>query len=43
MQDHAGTIVNSGGFDMATTMKTLARDGHIANVPGGEKIAPEAF
>jgi glutamate dehydrogenase (NAD(P)+) len=43
MQDHAGTIVSPGGFDMASTMKALARDGHIANVPGGEKIANEAF
>jgi glutamate dehydrogenase (NAD(P)+) len=43
MQDHTGTLVAPGGFDMATTMATLHRDRGIANVTGGERLDGEAF
>src|SRR6185295_10879070 len=43
MQDHTGTLVNPGGFDMATTMAAITHDAGIANVKGGERIDGEAF
>ena len=43
MQDHTGTLVKPDGFDMASTMEVLKRDGGIADVPGGEAIDREAF
>jgi glutamate dehydrogenase (NAD(P)+) len=43
MQDHAGTLVNPRGFDMATTMPAITHDAGIANVKGGEWIDNESF
>src|SRR5436189_3591988 len=38
MQDHTGTLVSPGGFDMATTMAAISHDAGIAHVKGGERI-----
>jgi hypothetical protein len=43
MQDHTGTLVSPGGFDMATTMAAITHDSGIANVKGGERIDNESF
>jgi glutamate dehydrogenase (NAD(P)+) len=43
MQDHTGTLVNAGGFDMATTMAAITHERGIADVKGGERIDNEAF
>jgi glutamate dehydrogenase (NAD(P)+) len=43
MQDHTGTLVNPGGFDMASTMGAITHEAGIANVRGGERIDNEAF
>jgi glutamate dehydrogenase (NAD(P)+) len=43
MQDHTGTRVNPAGFDMATCMGAIRRDGSIAGVEEGEKVSNESF
>ena len=43
VQDHTGTLVNPKGFDMATTMEVLKRDGGIANYGDAERIDNERF
>jgi glutamate dehydrogenase (NAD(P)+) len=43
MQDHTGTLVLPAGFDMASTMEVLRRDGGIANIAGAGRIDAEAF
>src|SRR5689334_11668004 len=43
MQDHTGTRVHPGGFDMATTMPAITHESGIKNVKGGERIHNEAF
>ncbi|MEO8081991.1 MAG: Glu/Leu/Phe/Val dehydrogenase, partial [Caldimonas sp.] len=43
MQDHTGTLVNPAGFDLATVMAVLKRDGGIVRVEGAEPISEEAF
>ena len=43
MQDHTGTLVKPGGFDMAPTMAAITHDAGIANVKGGERIDNESF
>ena len=43
VQDHTGTLVNPKGFDMATTMDVLKRDGGIAEYRDAERIDNEAF
>ncbi|MEO7337625.1 MAG: Glu/Leu/Phe/Val dehydrogenase [Caldimonas sp.] len=43
MQDHTGTLVNPKGFDMASTIEVLRRDGAIAECKGCERIDDEAF
>ncbi|MGY4831415.1 Glu/Leu/Phe/Val family dehydrogenase [Sphaerotilaceae bacterium SBD11-9] len=43
VQDHTGTLVNPKGFDMATTMEVLKRDGGIANYKDAERIDNEDF
>jgi glutamate dehydrogenase (NAD(P)+) len=42
MQDHTGTVVSPQGFDMASTMEVLRREGGIAGCTG-ETIANEDF
>jgi hypothetical protein len=43
MQDHTGTLASPGGFDLATVMEVLKRDGGIARIPDAEPIDEEAF
>ena len=43
MQDHTGTLVLPAGFDMASTIEVLRRDGGIANIEGAGRIDAEAF
>jgi len=43
MQDHTGTLVLPSGFDMASTMDVLKREGGIAGVQGAGSIDNEAF
>jgi glutamate dehydrogenase (NAD(P)+) len=43
VQDHTGTLVNPKGFDMATTMEVLKRDGGIAKYPNAERVDNEEF
>jgi glutamate dehydrogenase (NAD(P)+) len=43
VQDHTGTLVNPKGFDIATTMEVLKRDGGIANYREAERIDGESF
>jgi len=43
MQDHTGTRVHPAGFDMASTMTAVRRDGSIAGVEEGERVANESF
>jgi glutamate dehydrogenase (NAD(P)+) len=43
LQDHTGTRVHPAGFDMASTMAAVRRDGSIAGVEEGERVANEAF
>ncbi|GAP35044.1 Glu/Leu/Phe/Val dehydrogenase [Piscinibacter sakaiensis] len=43
VQDHTGSRVAPAGFDMATMMDTLRREGGVAGCPGGEAIDDEAF
>ena len=42
MQDHTGTVVSPQGFDMASTLEVLRREGGIAGCTG-ETIANEDF
>jgi glutamate dehydrogenase (NAD(P)+) len=43
VQDHTGTLVNPKGFEMATTMEVLRREGGIAGYRDAERIDSEAF
>ncbi|MEO9068372.1 MAG: Glu/Leu/Phe/Val dehydrogenase, partial [Caldimonas sp.] len=43
MQDHTGTLLNPGGFDMATTMAAITHDAGISQVRGGDRAEAEAF
>ena len=43
MQDHTGTLAAPAGFDMATVMEVLKRDGGIARIPQAEPIDEESF
>jgi glutamate dehydrogenase (NAD(P)+) len=43
MQDHTGTLVNPGGFDMATTMPAITHEAGISQVRGGDRAEAEAF
>jgi glutamate dehydrogenase (NAD(P)+) len=43
VQDHTGTLVNPKGFDMATTMEVLKRDGGIAGYKDAERVDNEDF
>jgi glutamate dehydrogenase (NAD(P)+) len=43
VQDHTGTLVNPKGFDMATTMEVLKRDGGIGNYKEAERVDNEEF
>ena len=43
MQDHTGTLACPPGFDTATVMEVLKRDGGIARIPDAEPIDEEAF
>ena len=42
VQDHTGTVVSPQGFDIASTLEVVRREGGIAGCPG-EKIADEDF
>ena len=43
MQDHTGTLFNGDGFDMATIVEVLKRDGGIFRIEGAEPLDAEAF
>ena len=43
VQDHTGTLVNAKGFEMASTMEVLRRDGGIAGYQDAERVDDEAF
>ena len=43
MQDHTGTLFNGDGFDMATVVEVLKRDGGIFRIEGAEPLDAEAF
>jgi glutamate dehydrogenase (NAD(P)+) len=43
VQDHTGTLVNPKGFEMATTMDVLRREGGIAGYRDAERADGEAF
>jgi glutamate dehydrogenase (NAD(P)+) len=43
VQDHTGTLVNPKGFEMATTMEVLRREGGIAGYRDAERVDTEAF
>jgi glutamate dehydrogenase (NAD(P)+) len=43
VQDHTGTLVNPKGFDMATTMEVLKREGGIAGYKDAERVDNEDF
>ncbi|MEO8154516.1 MAG: Glu/Leu/Phe/Val dehydrogenase [Rhizobacter sp.] len=43
VQDHTGTLVNPKGFDMATTMEVLKRDGGVGNYKEAERVDNEEF
>jgi len=43
VQDHTGTLVNPNGFDMATTMEVLKREGGIAGYKDAERVDNEDF
>ena len=43
MQDHTGTLFNGDGFDMATIVDVLKRDGGIFRIEGAEPLDAEAF
>jgi glutamate dehydrogenase (NAD(P)+) len=43
VQDHTGTLVNPKGFEMATTMDVLRREGGIAGYRDAERVDTEAF
>jgi glutamate dehydrogenase (NAD(P)+) len=43
MQDHTGTLACPAGFDMATVVEVLKRDGGVARMPNADPIDEEAF
>ena len=43
VQDHTGTVFMPDGFDMATAVATLKRDGGMAGYPGAQTIPSENF
>ncbi|MBA3595830.1 MAG: Glu/Leu/Phe/Val dehydrogenase [Methylibium sp.] len=43
VQDHTGTIVNTGGLDLSELMPLLRREGGIGTFAGCEKAADEDF
>ena len=43
VQDHTGTLVNEGGFDMPALMAHSRRTGGIAEFGAGEQVDNEAF
>jgi glutamate dehydrogenase (NAD(P)+) len=43
VQDHTGTLVNPKGFDMASAIEVLKRDGGIGNYKDAERIDNEEF
>jgi glutamate dehydrogenase (NAD(P)+) len=43
VQDHSGTRLQPKGFDMATLMGVLKRDGAVANYEAAEKADDESF
>ena len=43
VQDHTGTLVNPAGFDMASAVETVRRDGGIGEFKGAERIDDESF
>ena len=43
VQDHTGTVFMPDGFDMATAVATLKRDGGMAGYPGAQTLPSEDF
>ncbi len=43
VQDHTGTVFMPDGFDMATAIEVLKRDGGMAGYPGAQTLKNEEF